>query len=367
MKKSLLFFFLVFTFLSCSKKTESHDADIGRQEDQLVVQEENKATQVESTKIADAELNELETHLSLQENEEDDGKDYTKEYFKDYFEDSITNYEFYIRNPLFIGTTALYFEKPELMKNRILKITKESYEIAPDGNKNWGDSDEKDYSCDYYFFDSDFRITDSYFISRTESGYYFTKIHKIYKCDKQFYKIISKKEHMGKSENSNTIYQIEKKDNTIELYKQGSNDSYLFSKNGITIKSGHDTITFKLIANTINETDSSDYFKDQKPDEYYYENGVGLYQKDYSKTGTYEYTYEEVEPGKYIVYFIENESEEKIPKRIITRRFNPIGFMEYEFTQPYESVEGNYSIMTAEVLDEPDDLFKEAFDESWYD
>ena len=48
MKKSLLFFFLVFTFLSCSKKTESHDADIGRQEDQPVVQEENKATQVES-------------------------------------------------------------------------------------------------------------------------------------------------------------------------------------------------------------------------------------------------------------------------------------------------------------------------------
>lgn len=27
------------TFLSCSKKAESHDADIGRKEDQLVVQE----------------------------------------------------------------------------------------------------------------------------------------------------------------------------------------------------------------------------------------------------------------------------------------------------------------------------------------
>ena len=58
--------------------------------------------------------------------------------------------------------------------------------------------------------------------------------------------------------------------------------------------------------------------------------------------------------------------ETKVPKRIVTRRFNPIGFMEYEFTQPYESVEGNYSIMTAEILDEPDEIFKESFDESWY-
>ncbi|MBP5359488.1 MAG: hypothetical protein J6Y69_09975 [Treponema sp.] len=96
---------------------------------------------------------------------------------------------------------------------------------------------------------------------------------------------------------------------------------------------------------------------------YICENGAEIDRKFYHPDGVYEYIYEAVDSGKYIEYYIENESEEKTPKRIITRRFNPIGFMEYEYTQPYESVEGNYSIMTAEVLDEPDELFKEAFAE----
>lgn len=356
----LLFFIVLSCLSSCSKNSGLQDINNDRTEGVLIVQEED--AQVESTILSDTALNESETQLALQENEEDDGKDYTKEYFKDYFDDSITNYDFYVRNPLFVSNVRLFFKKPERLKNKILKITEESYEIAPDGNKYWGDSDEKDYCCDYYFFDSDFRITDSYYFFRTDSGYYLNRNKRVYNCGKSLYKIVSKKEHMGKSENTNTIFQIEKKDNVIELYKQGSDDYYLFSKNNITLKSGHDTITYALIGNKVNETNALDYFKDLKPDEYYYENGVELYQKDYAKTGIYEYTYEEVELGKYIEYFIENEAEEKTPKRIITRRFNPIGFMEYEYTQPYESEEGNYSIMTAEILDEPDDLFREAFD-----
>ena len=375
MKKSLLFFFLVFTFLSCSKKAESHDADIGRQEDQLVVQEEDKATQVESTIIDDTALYETETQFTVQENEEDldDGKDYTKEYFKDYFDDSITNYEFYIRNPLFVSNedwdanAQLFFEKPEMLAGKILKITKESYRIASDGNKYWGDSDIKDYSCDYYFFDSDFRITDNYFFNKTDSGHYFHRWHIQYKCNKNSYQRKNKKEYRGKIQNIIDDYQINKKKDGLELKKQDNKDFLLFSKNGVTEQKGNSAIIYELSSNKWEKSETMKTIDKLYQNFYICENGAEIDRNFNHPEGIYEYIYEAEDSGKYIEYYIENENvETKVPKRIVTRRFNPIGFMEYEFTQPYESVEGNYSIMTAEILDEPDEIFKESFDESWY-
>ena len=180
MKKCVLkitVFALLFVLISCSKNSESQNKNNPWIEEQVSVQDEETTSKLDNTS-----QNESEIQLTRKE---DDGKDYTKEYFKDYFDDLITNYEFYIRNPLFVSNVKLFFEKPEMLKNKILKVTEESYEIAPDGNKNWGDSDEKDYSCDYYFFDSDFRITDSYYISRTEPGYYFTKKRQFYVLSKK--------------------------------------------------------------------------------------------------------------------------------------------------------------------------------------
>ncbi|MBP5359489.1 MAG: hypothetical protein J6Y69_09980 [Treponema sp.] len=207
--------FPIFALISCSKKTENQEANTVSKEEEVLLQD-GEASQVESAKIGDAALNESETQLTVQENEEDDGKDYTKEYFKSYFDDSITNYEFYIRNPLFVSNedwdakAQLFFEKPEMIAGKILKITKESYGIASDGNKYWGDSDIKDFDCDYYFFDSDFRITDNYFFSKTDSGHYFHRWHIQYRCNKNSYQRKNRKEYRGKIQNIIDNYQINK-------------------------------------------------------------------------------------------------------------------------------------------------------------
>lgn len=371
--KRILLFFIVLVFLSsCSKKSELQKQMNEVSEEQAFVQDV-ETSQVESAKIDDAALNESETQLTLQENEDeqDYGKDYTKEYFKDYFDDSITNYEFYIRNPLFVSNedwdakAQLFFEKPEMIAGKILKITKESYRIASDGNKHWGDSDIKDIYCDYYFFDPDFRITDNYFFNKTDSGHYFHRWHIQYRCNKNSYQRKNRKEYMGKIQNIIDNYQINKKEDGLELKKQDNKDFLLFSKNGVTEQKGDSTIIYELTSNKWTKSKTS--FDKLYQSFYLCENGAEIDRKFYHPDGIYEYIYEAVDSVKYIEYYIENEAEEKIPKRIVTRRFNPIGFMEYEYTQPYESLEGNYSIMTAEVLDEPDELFSEAFDESWHD
>ena len=56
-----------------------------------------------------------------------------------------------------------------------------------------------------------------------------------------------------------------------------------------------------------------------------------------------------------------NEGEvPQIVKKYI-RTFNPIGFLEYEESKPYDGEEGNYSIRKREVLSKPDEFFNDHF------
>ena len=307
MKKITLLFVVSLCFFSCSKNSEPQKVNTDRKEQVLVQDEET--SQVESTKNDDAELNELETHLSLQVNKEDGGKDYTKEFFKDYFDDSITNYEFYIRNPLFVSNedwdanAQLFFEKPEMLAGKILKITKESYRIASDGNKYWGDSDIKDYSCDYYFFDSDFRITDNYFFNKTDSGHYFHRWHIQYKCNKNSYQRKNRKEYRGKIQNIIDDYQINKKKDGLELKKQDNKDFLLFSKNGVTEQKGDSAIIYELTSNKWKKSDTIKTIDKLYQNYYICENGAEIDRKFNHPEGIYEYIYEAEDSGKYIEYF----------------------------------------------------------------
>ena len=105
MKKCVLkitVFALLFVLISCSKNSESQNKNNPWIEEQVSVQDEETTSKLDNTS-----QNESEIQLTRKE---DDGKDYTKEYFKDYFDDLITNYEFYIRNPLFVSNVKLFFE-----------------------------------------------------------------------------------------------------------------------------------------------------------------------------------------------------------------------------------------------------------------
>ena len=56
-----------------------------------------------------------------------------------------------------------------------------------------------------------------------------------------------------------------------------------------------------------------------------------------------------------------NEGEvPQIVKKYI-RKFNPIGFLEYEELKPYDGEEGNYSIRKREILSNPDEFFNANF------
>ena len=53
--------------------------------------------------------------------------------------------------------------------------------------------------------------------------------------------------------------------------------------------------------------------------------------------------------------------DEKIESRV-KRKFNDIGFMELAEEKPYESEEGDYYFMKAEVLNNPDKIWNENFE-----
>ena len=134
----------------------------------------------------------------------------------------------------------------------------------------------------------------------------------------------------------------------------------VFRKNEIIKEVKNNTYIYKLDKSIIMISDNYSEIK--------YDGGQIISQL-FSKKFGQRYFYENLDGNNYIMYYEENGEQGTIsePSWLVERRYNPIGFMEYEFEQPYESVEGSYSIMTAEILDEPDELFKDAFDEGWYD
>lgn len=294
-------------------------------------------------------------------------KDYSFKIFKDYFERNNENYEFNVRNPFFAD--KFYVKNLNGLKNKIIKETLETYTIDKEGRKLYDDSDIRTVVYNYYIIDSEGRISDKYYLNKNDKGIVFFKQHEQYSCSNESYTI----QYEDLLRKSTKLYNgiIEKKDDRMVLSfdnKYKTLNEIEFRKNKIIKRSINNPsvyeseIFFNKEEIQIEEYNIKD---DQKnPNRFYkYNKCSQIEQKCFVPSGNETYTYEIDNTGHGIyTYFKENTTNTKIIKQEIYRKFNSIGFLEYEEKKPYNSKVGDYTIHSYEILSEKDELFLKNFE-----
>ncbi len=294
-------------------------------------------------------------------------KDYSAKVFKDCFDETYKSYEFNIRNPLFADT--FYVEDLSSLKNKIIKQTYEIYDIDEQGRKSYSDSYIRTVSYCYYFFDSDGQITDYYYIDLNDKGDIFYKKHEQHNCLESLYEIFE--ENYFYESKKNILGSIYKKDGSITI----NFDSYYnnwsqieFHKNKILkIKNNGKNLSY-IDEYIINDTkiQNKDYYIDNEEISYEgeseYENAALMGYKYFRPYGNEVYKYEMETPQHgFFTYYNEKNPSNKIIKQEVNRRFNTIGFLEYEERKPYKTSVGDYYYYSATVLSNKDDFFIQYF------
>ena len=224
-------------------------------------------------------------------------KDYSSKVFKDCFDKSDESYEFNIRNPFFVE--KFYVKDLKKLKNKIIKETIESYYVDEQGRKSY-------------------EIVQKDFVRNKE---------------KTFHGEIENKDH-GLLLTFNQVY-------------DGSNEIE-FSMNKILKRRVYkkDDFTIKEILISNNSIQNKQYNLKNNVESYWgitnCQNCYQINQKRFVPSGDefYEYTLDSNGRGIY-TYFKEGKTPEKEIKQEVYRRFNPIGFLEYEEKKPYKTEVGN--------------------------
>ena len=292
-------------------------------------------------------------------------KDDTFKVFKNYFNSKDNNYEFNARNPLYVD--KFYITDLKKLKGKIIKETYETYSIGKDGLKSYSDSYVRDVMYKYYVFDSNGTITDEYYINIAENGYIFYKTHIKYDCTNSEYQITEEDFVWGTTD----VYKAKITSNKDELTltfdnKYALTTEIIFTKNKMIKKDTtieHSVDVNEYIMNNekiyIKETSVNDDVEEifrtmifdkccLVEEERYLPNGNNLEK--------YENTDEE---NGIVIYSAAGQNSKTIEKYI--RKFNPIGFLEYEEIKPYGKENGDYSVRKREILSEPDEFFNANF------
>jgi|GEM_PF-4041802 hypothetical protein len=290
-------------------------------------------------------------------------KDYSSKVFKDCFDKSDESYEFNIRNPFFVE--KFYVKDLKKLKNKIIKETIESYYVDEQGRKSYSDSYDRDVVYLYYFFDSEGRITDKYYVNENDKGVVFYKQHESYKCMEETYEIYF--EDIKLNNDERMIASVNCKDDCVFLlfdYPYKGFTDLEFRKNSINRrrKTSKTITSIEEVTIKNNNIEIKKYNIRNGKEDYWgitnYQNCYQINQKRFVPSGDefYEYTLDSNGRGIY-TYFKEGKTPEKVIKQEVYRRFNPIGFLEYEEKKPYKTEVGNYSITEVTVLSEKDDFF----------
>lgn len=297
-------------------------------------------------------------------------KDYSSKVFKDSFNKSDESYEFNIRNPFFVE--KFYVRDLKKLENKIIKETIESYSIDEQGRKSYSDSYIRDVGYLYYFFDSEGRITDKYYVNENDNGVVFYKQHESYKCMEETYEIYL--DDIQNNKVKRITSSVECKDDGVFLlfdspYK-GFTD-FEFKNNSINRRrKSSRTITSVEEVTIKNNNIKVEKYNIRNGEEEYW--GISNYhscylvnQKRFVPSGDEFYDYEYNLNSRYhgiYTYFKEGKTPERVIKQEVYRRFSPIGILEYEEKKPYKTEVGNYSITEVTVLSEKDDFFISHFD-----
>ena len=294
-------------------------------------------------------------------------KEITYKVFKDYFNSKDKSYKFNASNPLFVD--KFYVKDIRKLKNKIIKETYETYNIGEDGVKSYSDSYVRDVMYTYYFFDANGVITDVYFIDIMDTGYILRKNHRIFNCTQSEYEIIETGEKLNQKINNVYKAKITKDNDKLILNfdkRYNLAEKIVFSKNRITksYTSGErmksdDIFDYQINDNRIYYKDFTvengieDIFRTMK-----YEKCCLIEEERYLPSGNEIQKYENT--GKDTGILVNEGQVSQIVQKYI-RKFNPIGFLEYEKLKPYDGEKGDYSIRKREVLSKPDEFFNAHF------
>ena len=297
-------------------------------------------------------------------------KDYSSKIFKDCFNKSDESYEFNIRNPFFVD--EFYVKDVKKLKNKIIKKTIESYYLDKEGRKSYGDSYDRNVGYLYYFFNSEGRITDKYYVNVTDDGEVFYKQKTTFNCNEDSYEIVNK--NFVRESEKTYHAKIEKKDIGLLL---SFNDVCDVFDNFDEIEFTNNKIVKRRIFNhsiSINELlidndliQQSQYRLEDNEKSYWgitnYQNCYQIKQKRFVPSGDefYECTLDETGHG-IRTFFKEGKNQDKEILQEVYRRFTPIGFLEYEEKKPYKTKVGYYDITEITVLSKKDDMFISHFE-----
>lgn len=295
-------------------------------------------------------------------------KDCTKEVFKNYFDENLPTYEYNIRNPFFVKD--FYITDLSKVKNSVIKVIKEEYEINNKGEKSYSDTDVRNVYNAYYKFDSDGRITDEYVANVTDNNFYYSKYHKKYYCNGNEYVI--EFQDFAKEITSVEKYVITTENDVLLLtYSDGKEtNEKSFTKDGYTEKRYRKTELVDLIENLINGNEITVYdysLTDGKKKLWIsrvYSNCLEKVYERYYPEKKYTYTYdfsENKENGYYRrIEKTKNSTSETILRRV-NRKYDKNDFLIYEEEIPYEGTVGYYYFTSVENLKNYDEFFYNHF------
>lgn len=290
-------------------------------------------------------------------------KDYTKTVFKDVFPKDSPTYQFDVRNPLL--KNELYVTDISALKNRILRTTQEEYTLSEDGHTYYSDSDIRSVVYEYYIFDADGHISDTYIINLNETGWYPCWYHTVYDCNKHVY-TVTKNSTSNTTENSveSMPFLIKQESNSVNLYDANGEPAYEFSQNRMVQYRQYAGLVERLeYAYTGDSATCTDWWDKRMTAVRDYQYGILV--KEYrpipdgefvrlctSAKGTGLRQTSETRSGKKKAY----------PDQYTERRRNAAGFLEYELVRPVKDGDpGDYSISKAEIIDGPDEILQKYF------
>lgn len=291
-------------------------------------------------------------------------KDATYSVFKKYFDPKADCYEFNARNPFFAG--KFYIKNLKQFKNRIIKETYENYILDEKGLKSYSDSYIRDVSYKYYFFDSEGRISDVYYINVADNNYIAYKSHENYSCNKTDYLIVEKDLKRNKTVTEKGSLKITDKTLICTFFENNPITEYEFSKNQLLRRNpdyNNSIKTYKLTFNdNTNIYEYSMYWKGYENVNFIteYDRCCVVKESKIIPDGSETEIYESTGPETGVIVFAKEGKEKEIHKEYV-RKFNSSGFLEYEEIKPYGKTEGEYSIRRIEILSEKDDFFNEYF------
>ena len=273
------------------------------------------------------------------------------------------------KNPFL--TTELYINNFDLIKGKVVKTTRESYDIDENGHKGFGDSDCPCVSYFYYQFNDEGLLESKYYLLKETTGKVLFKRKWQYSYSKGKYTVIMN--DYKREEETKLAYKVSIKDDVMTLYcknaKARQEETITVSKGSTIINEqrGDWDPTKREYIYSDDSCSTKFYVNDNllRTMNFYRGKETTYVQEKYQETGKFvsiiDFNAEYTEGLSKSQVFVDGELSEESINSSITRKYSSAGFVEYESRKPYNQTVGSYSESRIEILDSLDDIINQEF------